>query len=89
MARTAILTPSSAVVRRPKPRGRRPSLSPGRTLAWTYLAVFLLMTLFPFYWILRTSLSNNYALIAHPSSLLPVGLTLGPYERVLGFATPQ
>jgi ABC-type glycerol-3-phosphate transport system permease component len=89
MARTAILTPSSAVIRRPKPRGRRPRVSPGRTVAWTYLGIFLLITLFPFYWILRTSLSNNYALIAHPSSLLPVGLTLGPFERVLGLATPQ
>jgi multiple sugar transport system permease protein len=88
MTRTAILAPSSAVVRRPKPRGRRPRLSPGRALAWTYLAIFLLITLFPFYWILRTSLSNNYALLAHPNSLLPVGLTLGPFERVLGFATP-
>jgi ABC-type glycerol-3-phosphate transport system permease component len=89
MARTAILASSSADIRRPKPRGRRARVSPGRTLAWTYLGIFLLITLFPFYWILRTSLSNNYALIAHPSSLLPVGLTLGPFERVLGFATPQ
>ena len=87
MTRTAILTPSSGAVTRPKPRARR-RVSPGRTVAWTYLAIFLAVTLFPFYWIVRTSLSNNYALLAHPSSLLPVGLTLGAFERVLGLATP-
>jgi ABC-type glycerol-3-phosphate transport system permease component len=88
MTRTAILTPSSDAVTRPKPRARRRRISPGRTVAWTYLSIFLLITLFPFYWILRTSLSNNYQLLAHPSSLLPVGLTLGAFERVLGLATP-
>lgn len=64
-------------------------MSPGRMAAWIYLTIFLVLTIFPFYWILRTALSNNYALDVHPSSLLPVGLTLGPFERVLGLATTQ
>jgi ABC-type glycerol-3-phosphate transport system permease component len=59
----------------------------GKTFAWAYLVLFLAITLFPFYWILRTALSNNYALIRHPSSVLPVGFTLGPFARVLGLAT--
>jgi ABC-type glycerol-3-phosphate transport system permease component len=59
----------------------------GKTFAWAYLVLFLAITLFPFYWILRTALSNNYALIGHPSSVLPVGFTLGPFARVLGLAT--
>ncbi|HZX01463.1 carbohydrate ABC transporter permease [Kribbella sp.] len=62
-------------------------LSLGRTAAWVYLVLFLIVTLFPFYWIVRTALSNNYALLDHPSSLLPVDVTLGPFERVLGLAT--
>jgi multiple sugar transport system permease protein len=62
--------------------------SVGRAVSWTYLALFLAVTLFPFYWILRTALSNNYSLIRDPSSLLPVGLTLGAFERVLGLASP-
>jgi multiple sugar transport system permease protein len=66
----------------------RQQFSIGRTIAWTYLTVFLFVTLFPFYWMLRTALSNNYALISNPSSLLPVGLTFGPFLRVLGLATP-
>jgi multiple sugar transport system permease protein len=62
-------------------------VSVGKIVAWTYLALFLLVTIFPFYWILRTALSNNYALTRNPSSPVPVGFTLGPFKRVLGLAT--
>jgi ABC-type glycerol-3-phosphate transport system permease component len=61
--------------------------SVGRVLAWVFLAVVLLVTLFPFYWILRTALSNNFALATNPSSLLPADFTFGPFRRVLGLAT--
>jgi multiple sugar transport system permease protein len=64
-------------------------LSPGRALAWLYLAVILTVTVFPFYWILRTALSDNFALLGNPSSLLPVDFTWGAFERVLGFATRE
>ncbi|MFD7155535.1 carbohydrate ABC transporter permease [Kribbella sp. NPDC059898] len=64
-------------------------LSLGRTAAWIYLVLFLLITLFPFYWIVRTALSNNYALLDHPSSLLPVDVTFGPFARVLGLASRE
>jgi multiple sugar transport system permease protein len=60
----------------------------GKTAAWIYLSVFLLVTVFPFYWILRTALSNNYSLIAHPTSILPTGFTFGAFARVLGLSTP-
>ncbi|MER6272426.1 carbohydrate ABC transporter permease [Streptomyces sp900105755] len=62
-------------------------LSPGRAVAWTYLGVIVVVTLFPFYWILRTALSNNYKLATNPSSPLPVGFTWGAFERVLGLAS--
>ncbi|GAA2264705.1 carbohydrate ABC transporter permease [Glycomyces scopariae] len=64
-------------------------LSPGRILAWIYLAVILVVTVFPFYWILRTALSDNYALLGNPSSLLPVDFTWGPFARVLGLASAE
>ncbi|GAA1862587.1 carbohydrate ABC transporter permease [Asanoa iriomotensis] len=64
-------------------------LSIGRAAAWTYLVGVLFVTIFPFYWILRTALSDNYALSAHPASLLPVGFTWGPFQRVLGLATTE
>lgn len=69
-------------------RVRRP-FSVGRTVAWIYVGIILLVTVFPFYWILRTALSNNYALITDPASLLPVGFTLGAFRRVLGLATTE
>jgi multiple sugar transport system permease protein len=49
----------------------------------------MFVTVSPFYWILRTALSNNYALLADPSSLLPVDLTLGAFRRVLGLASTE
>jgi multiple sugar transport system permease protein len=67
------------------PLGRIPL---GRIVAWAYLAIVLLITIFPFYWILRTALSNNYALSTDPSSLLPVDFTLGAFKRALGLSTP-
>ena len=79
-----------AVTLAPTPTVRRPLLSklaPGRMLAWTYLGVIVLITLFPFYWILRTALSNNYKLATDPSSPLPVGFTFGAFERALGLAS--
>jgi ABC-type glycerol-3-phosphate transport system permease component len=70
------------------PRRQRSRLRPGRVLAWAYLAAVLFITIFPFYWVLRTALSNNYKLDTDPSSLLPTGFTFGAFERVLGLATP-
>jgi ABC-type glycerol-3-phosphate transport system permease component len=64
------------------------SMKLGRGVAWGYLVVVLLITIFPFYWILRTALSNNFAMSTDPSSLLPVDFTWGPFKRALGLATP-
>ncbi|MFD7658379.1 carbohydrate ABC transporter permease [Actinosynnema sp. NPDC059797] len=58
-----------------------------RALGWAVLALLVLITLFPFYWMLRVSLSDNRALAANADSLLPAGFTLGAFERVLGLAT--
>ncbi|WP_262056581.1 carbohydrate ABC transporter permease [Streptomyces sp. STR69] len=81
------LAPGRAATAQPRPRKNRRSLSPGRIVAWIYLGIVVLITLFPFYWILRTALSNNYKLSTHPSSPLPVGFTWGAFERVLGIAS--
>jgi multiple sugar transport system permease protein len=78
------VTMSSAPVRRPH---KRPSI--GRGIAWVYLIAIILVTLFPFYWMLRSALSNNYAMIADPSNPLPVGFTWGPFLRVLGLESTQ
>ncbi|UOZ10269.1 carbohydrate ABC transporter permease [Amycolatopsis sp. WQ 127309] len=66
----------------------RRRLSPGRLVAWAYLVIVLAVTIFPFYWIVRTALSNNYAMATDPSSLVPVDFTLGAFKRALGLASP-
>src|ERR1043165_9197893 len=65
----------------------RKPMNLGRILAWAFLIILLILTLFPFYWMLRTALSNNTQLAAHPNSLLPVETTLGALKRVLGLST--
>jgi multiple sugar transport system permease protein len=63
--------------------------SVGRGLAWTFLVLIILVSLFPFYWMLRTALSSNNALYAGTDSLLPVQPSWGGFERVFGLQTGQ
>ena len=82
----AVLTPAPTGRRRgamARPtRHRRKPLA--RALGWTAIGLVIAGTLFPFYWMLRTALSNNRAMFSEPLSLLPVDPTLGPIQRVLG-----
>jgi multiple sugar transport system permease protein len=71
----------------PAPQHRR--LKPGRIGAWVALVIIMLITLFPFYWVLRTALSNGRSLFSDPASLLPVDFTWGAFKRVLGLATQE
>ncbi|HTF10896.1 MAG TPA: carbohydrate ABC transporter permease [Asanoa sp.] len=80
---------TSLVAAPPRKHSRPRKFTVGRGLAWAYLVGVLFVTIFPFYWILRTALSNNYALSAHPAALLPAGFTWGPFQRVLGLATTE
>ncbi|MER7200479.1 sugar ABC transporter permease [Streptomyces sp. CB01635] len=74
-----------AAVTTTAPRTRaRHRISPGRALAWAVMTAIVVITLVPFYWILRTALSSNAALTADPSSPLPTGLTGGGFARVFG-----
>ncbi|WP_327186640.1 carbohydrate ABC transporter permease [Streptomyces sp. NBC_01334] len=76
--------PQAAPVR---PVRRRPT--PGRIVAWVVLAVIVLVTLLPFYWILRTALSTNSGLAASPGDPLPVDPTAGGFERALGLQSTE
>jgi len=64
---------------------RKPSM--GRIAAWATLVLFILVTLFPFYWMLRTALSNNKSLFSQSDSWLPVDFTWGAFKRVLGLSS--
>lgn len=79
---TAVETAPATVATSPT-RSRQP-IRRGRILGWAALIAFLLVTLFPFYWMLRTALSNDRALAAHAGSLLPADFTWGAFKRVLG-----
>jgi len=69
-------------------RGVHKHGGPGRVLAWAVLVLFMLGTLFPFYWMLRTAFSTTTALPANINNLLPADFTFGAIRRVLGLATP-
>ena len=70
-----------------RPTRRRPSV--GRIAAWVVMTAIVLITLLPFYWILRTALSTNTALAAHPGDPLPVDLTGGGFARALGLQSTK
>jgi multiple sugar transport system permease protein len=53
------------------------------------MAAIVLITLLPFYWILRTALSSNGALTTDPSNPLPVDVTSGGFERALGLQSSK
>jgi len=73
---------------RPRPRGAR-RFSMGRALAWTVMGIALFLTIFPFYWMLRTAFSTENALASGAGSLLPVEFTWGAFARVLGLASQE
>ncbi|MEV0381335.1 carbohydrate ABC transporter permease [Nonomuraea sp. NPDC050643] len=68
---------------------RRPRVKVGRVLAWAFMILVIFVSLFPFYWMLRTALSSNNALYAGGDSLLPVQPSWGGFARVFGLQTGQ
>ncbi len=80
--------PSRAAVAS-EPEARKTPLNVGRILAWTAMIILILITIFPFYWMVRTAFSTSKSLFNNPTSLLPVDFTTGAFERVLGLATPE
>lgn len=82
-----VTPPTATGPAHPQRRPRR--IRWGRLLAWTALGVLLVVTLFPFYWMLRTALSTNTALYTNAGSLLPVDFSWGAFRRVLGLASAE
>ncbi|MET9972909.1 carbohydrate ABC transporter permease, partial [Streptomyces sp. NPDC006356] len=80
----AAVTTTTTTVR---PVRRR--FSPGRAAAWAVMGLIVLITLLPFYWILRTALSTNAGLSADPTDPLPVDLTGTGFQRALGLQSAE
>lgn len=55
-----------------------------RVLFWIVVVVLAIVTLFPFYWCVRTAFTFPRAVYSHPTSFFPTELTLGNFQRVLG-----
>ncbi len=56
----------------------------GPTTAWAVLALFMLFSIFPVFWALRTSLTTNLNLQQGDNAIIPSEVTTFNYERVLG-----
>jgi multiple sugar transport system permease protein len=61
----------------------------GRIAAWAAMSVLLFVSLFPFFWMLRTALSSNADLVTGNQSLAPPGATLVNLKQVLGLASAK
>jgi len=84
---TTTTTPSRAAEATARPKAEGKKINIGRIVAWAAMIILILITLFPFYWMLRTALSTSKSLFSDPASLLPVDFTWGAFKRVLGLST--
>lgn len=56
----------------------------GKVVMWILLLIILFVTLFPFWWVLRTALTTQNSIFTDTTSLLPVNFTWDNFIRVLG-----
>ena len=82
-------TPSTGVAaRRPAERTRaKNGIAWGRIAAWAAMILLLFVSLFPFFWMLRTALASNADLVKGSQSLAPPGATTFNLKQVLGLAS--
>lgn len=88
MSAVTIDTPATAGAAAAAKRQRKP-VKPTDIVFWALVAVLMVVTLFPFYWSLRTALSTNSALPANSTGLLPANFTLSGFERALGMSSTE
>lgn len=65
------------------------NLKPGKVALWVFIALLIFVTLFPFYWVVRTALLEPKTVFSNPSDLLPANPTLFNFQRVLGLIDPS
>ena len=61
----------------------------GRPVAWLVLALAVLVTVFPFYWMVRTAVTPSADLFTDAGSLWPHHPTLINFARVVGLVSPE
>lgn len=67
----------------------RRTFNPGRALAWVAMAVVIVVTVFPFWWMIRTALTPAADIYTDNASLLPEHPTLINFLRVLGLTSEE
>lgn len=82
-------TGSSARPRRSVARGAGRRVTPGKAIAWTVVALLILVSVFPFYWMVRTAFTPAAELIGDSSQLAPSNPTWINFARVLGLTTVE
>ncbi|WP_103064222.1 carbohydrate ABC transporter permease [Actinomyces qiguomingii] len=70
-------------------REDKKGVSVGRVIAWIFMALVMISTILPFYWVLRTALSSNAGITSDPTSILPVDLNLRGFARVFGMQSTE
>ncbi|CED92588.1 carbohydrate ABC transporter permease [Actinomyces succiniciruminis] len=70
-------------------RTRKNGISVGRVIAWIFMALIIVITILPFYWVLRTALSSNAGITSDPTSILPVDINLRGFARVFGMQSTE
>ena len=61
----------------------------GAILVWLVIVLLLVVTLFPFFWVVRTSLTPNSLVFTESTRMIPSTLTLKNYARVLGMLSTE
>ncbi|WP_136193688.1 MULTISPECIES: carbohydrate ABC transporter permease [Actinomyces] len=82
-------TGSAASPKTEQRRSGKNSLSVGRVIAWIFMALVMIVTILPFYWVLRTALSSNAGITSDPTSILPVDFNLRGFARVFGMQSTE
>jgi multiple sugar transport system permease protein len=88
MSTTTSSTPTAELAGAGPPRPRAGKGIPwGRVAAWAAMLLLLFVSLFPFFWMLRTALSSNADLVKGTQTLAPPGATSVNLKQVLGLAS--
>lgn len=70
-------------------RSTRKSLDWRRIGAWALIIVALVVTIFPFLWMLRTALSSNHSLASNSTNILPADFSWDAFKRVFGLQSTE
>ncbi len=65
------------------------AFNPGRAAAWTMMVLFIFISIFPVYYVLKTALTDHRELAATASNLLPSSPTLFNFGRVVGLVSQE